>query len=168
MTTPPLPPEIKCPTLDYIAEMKVWNTNLERKLFIEIVHWGVKRGNPAWKSLNNGNGAWNYYILIPEHIMSKELFEKEFWLESKLQKYSEAGAEYETYNYMSASFADVNWHCGITFYERQGQTVGHRSVKLGCDYSHIWDEDRDYLYTIQEVLQDAWQTAVELKQKYNL
>lgn len=153
---------LQCPTLKYVARKDVWNTNLEQRLFIEIVHWGVDRENPAFEALNRGQGVWNYYITIPERIMSQELFEKEFWLDDKLVKYFETSPERVTHDYYGKHFNVDSWHGGVTFYEKRGHSIGHRAVKIGCDYSHLWDEERGYDYSVEEVLYDAWQTALEL------
>jgi hypothetical protein len=145
----------------------VWNLNLESKVFIEIVHWGIDREHESFRPLNNDKGVWNYYITLWESLMPEGSFEP-LWLEDKQTKFSEQGKEHITHDYMQQPFADVDWHGGITFYKKEGQIKGHRGIKLGCDYCHIWDAERGYNYTIDDVVSDALHTAKQIKELYKL
>jgi len=65
--------------------------------------------------------------------------------------------------------SDLDWHCGITFYEKtrndRGDVVGY---KLGCDYAHYWDEGKCYSldYVIRESkhsIDKLWEYVPNLK-----
>lgn len=150
-----------------LAHKDVWTCNVVEKVYIEIVHWGIDRDNTSFGSLNNGEGVWNYYITIPERVMPEQ-FEQSLWLDDKPVQFTPTSLIRITHSYMQQPFADCEWHGGITFYEKIGQLVGHRAVKLGCDYSHIWDADRGYKYTVDEVYKDALTTAHALIKLYGL
>lgn len=145
----------------------VWNFNIEDKIFIEIVHWGVDRENVEFKPLNNGAGVWNYYCLIPERLITPEVF-KELWLSDKVVKWSEHGQFHIIHDYMNERFNQVFWHGGITHYSKVGQVEGFRLVKLGCDYNHLWNEERGFRFDIDEVASEAIRTAKELIELYGL
>ena len=140
-----------------LRHKETWNCK-HANLFIEIVHWGVD-------SMNNGKGVWNYYVTIPERLVKPEVFAK-LWLDDKEERFSEKGLSYITNDYMSQPFADVDWHYGITYYEKCGQVVGYRMVKLGCDYNHLWDEETGHPDILDSVLMDAKQTAEQLAKMY--
>ena len=46
-----------------------------------------------------------------------------------------------------------NMHCGITYYEKLRTDKGIVGVKVGCDYAHIHDMDREYSY--EQIYRDA-------------
>jgi hypothetical protein len=135
-------------------------------LQITVKQWGVERAHKL-KPLNNGHGIWNYYIFIPERLIGTDAFEK-LWLEDKVVESNSDSKGWIYHDYMSQPFADVEWHCGITFYNKHGHTVGHRMVELGCDYNHLYDQERGYGYTLEEVVEDAKNTANQLAKLYNI
>lgn len=58
------------------------------------------------------------------------------WLYFNLKaKKDDKGREY--YNYNKLSF-DIG--SGITYYQKERKDL----IKIGCDYNHSWDQDRDY------------------------
>lgn len=136
------------------AHKDVWTSNLDAILAIEIVHWGVDREDTTFEPLNGGKGIWNYYITVFESLVPLELFNS-LWLDNES-------------NYDLAPFSQVEWHGGVTSYKKLSQTPGCRSVKIGCDYSHLFDEERGYDYTLEEVTADALETARQLKELYKL
>jgi hypothetical protein len=100
---------------------------------------------------------WTYYLFIsPDRIPDKELAEQ-FWLPP--QDLSDApGRVHYQYSY-DTPVADLNWHCGITFYEKlHGFDGAQRVIKAGCDYSHYWDEGKTY--DISLVTSDVY-TAID-------
>jgi len=69
------------------------------------------------------------------------------------------------YDYGSKSIIfDLDWHCGITFYEKardeRGNVIGY---KLGCDYMHYWDEGKTF--TLGYVVNDAKHSIDKLWEK---
>lgn len=83
--------------------------------------------------------GWTFYIYVREGQFQKEDFER-FWL---APRYDEKDREH--YDYMSAPPASLEWHCGITFYQKVSSPDAKiRCVKIGCDYQHYWDEGQMY------------------------
>lgn len=102
-----------------------------RGVRFEISHWRI---------------GWCYYLYIPVEQLPVEvrpIFDlRGKYLEGDLQKtHKRLYYEYSSKPIIS----DLDWHCGITFYEKSradnGEIIGY---KLGCDYSHYWDEGHDY------------------------
>jgi hypothetical protein len=100
-------------------------------------------------------GTWCYYVLVSEVQLPAESRER-FEL---APKHDEKGRVH--YDYNSAWFASLEWHCGITYYEKLGGLDGaKRAYKMGCDYAHYWDEGRDY--SVGSVEFDVRRTIDEL------
>lgn len=127
------------------------------KIPFEIVHWGVERA--SGKSLNNGKGCWNYYIYLLESEI--ENF-SDFWLEPELKEFSSGGTKYLHHDYYSSPLYNIHWHCGITFWEGTDLIPNRRSIKIGCDYSHLYDEQRGYDTELSDVYADVLKTISEL------
>lgn len=127
------------------------------KIPFEIVHWGVDRASGS--SLNNGKGCWNYYIYLLE---SRIVNFNDFWIQPKLEEFSPGGTKYLSYRYYNSRLSDIHWHYGITFWEGTDLIPGRRSIKVGCDYSHLGDEERGYNTELADVYTDVQQTISEL------
>lgn len=102
-----------------------------RDIYCEIVHWGVNEIDEK--------GIWNAYICLFKDKV--EDFDK--LLCKKVNNSICKGHKYWD-SYSLEKFFD--FHCGITYYEVlrnefNGKIVG---VKIGCDYHHLWDLERDY------------------------
>jgi len=130
-----------------------------------IKHWGLEREG-YFAPFNNGKGVWNYYVWLPEYLL-KEHFSK-VWLEDELIQFTPTSPVRIAHDYMSAPFASVDWHGGITYYQKHGQIEGHRSVELGCDYSHLFDQERNYDYELDDVVAEAKATAEQLAALYQV
>lgn len=67
---------------------------------------------------------------------------------------------------MSASIINnLDWHCGITFYEKRGGIDGEPLwIKIGCDYNHYWDEEVNHSggYSFDWILKDVENTINKL------
>ena len=124
-------------------------------LYIEICHWGKDY-------MNDGKGVWNYYIVIPERLCPEKF--KSLWLDDKVID----GRSFVLHDYMRLDIANCEWHGGVTYYEKIGHTVGHRLVKLGCDYNHLWDSEAGYPYDLAWVEADARHTAEEVSKMLGL
>ncbi len=130
-----------------LREKHVWSC-WYRGVTIEINHFdfdGEHRLRP--------DGNWTYYIYITEKSTPKF---SEIWLPD-IEKEWSSGRKYVTHDYMESLIGDAPWHCGITYYAKHGHTEGHRCVQAGCDYSHYWDEGKDY--NKEWLLHDAMRTA---------
>jgi len=98
-------------------------------------------------------GTWCYYIFIRESKVPKEVFQR-FWLEDKTFQIAENCPVWVTHDYYTDDTSALDLSGGITFYQKHGHTEGHRCVEVGCDYNHIWDQERGFR-TFEEVLFDA-------------
>ncbi len=129
--------------LEYTAS---WKFNIDEKVFVEIKYWGTE-----WA--NNGKGIWDYYITIPESSVPNRF--SELWLDIPN-------------NFINAPFADFDWHGGITYYTKYGQLPGHRCVKLGCTYDHLYDDENGHCETLEDIIADATKTAHQLINYYEI
>jgi len=118
-----------------------------RNLVIEIVKWNCE-----------GIGdIWNYYIIIPDSIVSKEVFNT-LWLPAK--EYTVDRKPCYRYEYESLPISSLDsWHGGVTYYNQEADSTG-RGVKFGCDYAHSFD--RGVKYTLDMIREDALTTANEV------
>lgn len=133
----------------------------------EVSKWnGQHRGVNYEVSLHDvggyrPDGIWCYYIYINEKN-APEAFENEFWLTRVPPTGPDCWmARYPHYPYSNAAFANVDWHGGVTFYEKvAGFDGAPRCVKIGCDYNHLWDQDHSY--SAEYVAQEARRTIDQL------
>lgn len=124
----------------------------------EITRWGVER--ETHEALNDGKGCWNYYIYLSERKL--ENF-KDLWLEPEVKEFSPGGTKYVSYDYYSSSLSNAYWHGGVTFWEGGNLLLpGYRYIKLGCDYSHLFDLERGYDYELTDVYADLTRTIDEV------
>jgi len=124
----------------------------------EISRWGVER--ESHEALNNGKGCWNYYIYLLER--SIENF-KDFWIEPEVKEFYIRGTKYLDYNYYTSPLSDIFWHGGVTFWKGGNPLLpGQRYIKVGCDYSHLADMERDYDYELPDIYSDVMRTIDEM------
>lgn len=131
--------------LDHIQN---WRTRLNDML-IEVSHHGVSDYQP--------NGIWCYYIYIYE---SKCPRFSELWLPEKLVKITPESEGFISHDYNDTIVSGVDWHGGVTFYAKHGHYEGRRSIQFGCDFSHLWDREREY--TLDDVLSEAIETCNQI------
>lgn len=94
------------------------------------------------------DGTWCYYLLIHENQLPDE-YRDDFILAPVFDVNGRL-----SHDYYSTKIADLDWHCGITYYNKEGGADGEPIViKMGCDYSHYWDEG--YRYDKESLLMDA-------------
>lgn len=122
-------------------------------LHFKIVHWGIDVQH------YQGHGNWNYYVYLSERNTPN--FE-EMWLPDKVQKFSPESHGFVSQDYYGLSANGADWHGGITYYAKLGHMVGYRAIELGCDYAHLFDSERGYDYTLNEVLYDCLGTIKQL------
>lgn len=131
------------------------------------------KGGTTWRAKHNGiylslafhgysegtnyshPGIWCYYLHLTEQMFYPEDWKK-LWLPETM---TEWGPSHESWN-----FPDCDFHGGVTFYEKGrmwdkhlGRQVG--TIKVGCDYAHLWDRDEGYPHTYEWVLRDAKHSA---------
>ena len=128
--------------MEKLRNKEVWNGE-HKGIQYEIVHWYL---------------GWNYYIILPV-AQIPESRRKTFILKSRKSEFNleRTWEEYES----APIISDLDWHGGITDYEKIfGQVVLNdsievrvTSIKMGCDYMHLFDENRHY--TLDVVKSDA-------------
>lgn len=149
------------PTLPPFDQATRYNGVLD-KIPFEIVRWGLVRA--SGEALNNGQGCWNYYVFLRETRI--ENF-KDFWIEPKLEEFSSGGTKFiDVPRYYNSPLSDADWHGGPTYWEAINPSFeGMRAIKIGCDYSHLYDmEARGYCYDLEEVYSDLINTINQLNE----
>lgn len=138
-----------------LSEKRVWTGTSPEGLAYEITLWGEG-------SMCDGHGMWNFYVIIPQDQLRPEDWER-VWLPVVRTHTLSGGRVMPIYDEYNSVLDDGDFHGGITFYEkRQSVDSNHRSIKVGCDYGHLWDSERGYGYTIEEVQRDALATCRKL------
>ena len=125
------------------------------------VWYGKYRGisfeinNFKFAGIESGKEQWTYYLYL-----DPEEFEPSLWLEPKENDYSRI-----TYEYYRHPISDIYWHGGVTWYEKRGgQEKESKTVKVGCDYNHLWD--RDKIYDLEDIKRDIKKTIDEFHEKF--
>lgn len=103
-------------------------------------------------------GTWCYYLLLAEQQFLPEDWAK-LCFEPEIRNWG------QTYPYHQ--FPDIDFHGGVTFYEikevwDKQLAKKMRVVKVGCDYNHLWDSERGYPDTLENVKLDAQRSVREL------
>lgn len=130
----------------------------------EIVHWGLAQKNQP--AANNNKGRWNFYIYLLESELTNF---NDFWIEPEIKEFSPSGTKYISYDYYASPLYSADFHGGITFWEGLNNLIpGCRSIKVGCDYSHLFDQERGYDYELSDVLQDCTTTIEQLQPLFKL
>ncbi len=123
---------------------EIWS-GIHRGIPYEIAHWGLG-------TMNNGKGAWNAYIIL--HEMRVENFEV-LWKPNTRQKWTPTSRERLAVDYMDGPLHSAPWHCGITYWSSDNDAFpGHRHMKIGCDYNHLWDEEAGHFEDLDQVLRE--------------
>lgn len=92
--------------------------------------------------------CWTFYLYIKLDAIPEEYI-KSFWLDAE-----EGFNGRVSYPYSNSKLADLDWHCGITWYSKEGGLDGNsKAVKIGCDYQHYLDEGS--VYDVEYVQNEA-------------
>lgn len=122
----------------------------------EIKHWGEDEG------INDGKGIWNYYVILPERLVPNF---SSLWLETTISKITPESKGFPTHDYYDTWVArEIPWHGGVTFYAKHGDAPGFRAVEFGCDFSHLWDMEAGYPFTLESVLKECIETINQIAQ----
>ena len=115
--------------------------------------------------MTDAPGTWCYYVTISEYMLPPEEFKK-FWLRAKKPSYEPSnGIPWPSYDYYEVPWAGCDWHGGVTFYSKTASVDKQpRSVKIGCDFGHYWDEGREYNY--EEVQREAIRTVEHILEMF--
>ena len=115
-----------------------------RGVRFKIVHWGV---GASYRP----EGTWNYYLHIPLDMIPEE---KHCEFLAKPEK-DEKGRIHYRYTDLEL-LCNLEWHCGITYYDKLGIDGNPTVIEAGCDYAHYWDEGKNY--QLNEILHDCQNT----------
>ncbi len=105
----------------------------------------------ATKDIPAHPGTWNYYLFVPEEMYPHR------WDDFACKRVGD-------YERPGAGWDEIYFHNGITYsrskpyYSRKTKRVWDQS-KVGCDYAHLWDEERGYPDTFDSVRANAIATA---------
>lgn len=104
-------------------------------------HRSIRYEIVRWVPSADREPTWNYYLYVP---MAQVPADKHDLFNLPPEPPTKNGRI--TYDYMSAPVvSDLDWHGGITFYDKHGGIDGQPLViQIGCDYSHLWDEGQRY------------------------
>ena len=85
------------------------------------------------------NPTWCYYIYLPKEQIPTE-YQRKFFISG------------DKYYFDCPIISNLDWHGGITYYEKEytdGKLVG---VEMGCDYAHAFDDNKHY--ELPNILED--------------
>lgn len=101
----------------------------------DIQEWDVEykgfKGEIKHWHYRDGMPNWNSYVTIPANTPNID--------------------KLVTNDYMRLDHW-LNFHGGVTFYENTGD------IKLGCDYAHLYDQDKEYT---KEQVEEELQVAID-------
>jgi len=116
-----------------------------------IVYRGTHKGvNWEINHIERSYGEWwTYYIFLRKDRMKPEEFKL---FNAPLETYDLGGKKRKIYGY--SKIPDIDLHCGCTFYEKnKDDDLGYFYLKIGCDYNHIWDEEKGYC--LEDIIADV-------------
>lgn len=116
----------------------------------EIVFWGEG-------TMCDGKGMWNYYVFLSERQIGNLSL---FYRKAELKEFFPGGTKYLSYDEDCSPLSKVYWHGGVTFWEQTD--LPYKLIKIGCDYGHLWDQERGYNFTLEDVTSDCLRTIEEL------
>lgn len=128
-------------------EKQVW-TGSHKGVSFEINNWKTPPNifEPTEKD------CWTYYLIIHIDRIPIENNPKSYWLKGE-KMMSRISYSYYDHDVM----CDFDWHGGITWYSKEhGFDNSNKVIKIGCDYSHLWDEG--HFYEIEDVKSDVENT----------
>lgn len=104
----------------------------------EINHWV----SPPNVIEPNERQHWTYYLIIELDKIPEENNPESYWIKPiKDERFSMTTYAY----YKHDVIPNLDWHGGISWYSKEaGIDDTPRVIKIGCDYSHLWDEGMIY------------------------
>jgi len=102
---------------------------------------------------------WTYYLYLYLDRIPKEDNPHSYWLSGR-KVYNLIYYNFHKHDVMN----DLDWHGGLTWYSKEkGFDGSGKVIKIGCDYSHSWDEGR--FYDLEDVKSDCKNTIEMFLQK---
>ena len=118
--------------------------------------WFGSHDGVTFEINNFGENDWTYYLYLELNRIPD--ISELFWL--KGEPY-EKGRVFYSYN-NSEEIQAIDFHFGCTWYSKERGFDGeNKSVKIGCDYSHIWDEN--CTYTMEDIRRDVIRSIESFK-----
>jgi len=121
-----------------------------RQIAITLSHHGYRDGS-EYAGAEPHPGTWCYYLHLTEQMFRTDDWAK-LWLPEVVTDWG-VSHDYD-------SLPDFDFHGGCTFYE-QGSAWNRQNkrkigtIKVGCDYAHLWDHEGGYWQDYEAVLRDA-------------
>ena len=141
------------PTITSLALKSTWTYSHEG-VHVEIAHCGTD-------TMNNGKGVWNYYLLISEYKFPSQL--STLWLEPSYDRWTPTSPLRKHFEYMRSPLAEIPLHGGISFYDQLNPDIpGSRAIEIGCDYNHLYDEERGHPENLASVFEESLQSCKAL------
>lgn len=148
------------PTLEeYRTGCTTWNFSYKGTRY-KVAHHGV--------SDYNREGTWCFYVFFNSKMFQSKDDWALFDVKPVIKPYSgDKFWEHVPYD----DIPEFNWHGGATFakiHQVLDKFTGeyYPVLEVGCDYAHLWDEERGYPDTLESVKCDAFRVIDELHMRY--
>jgi len=126
---------------------KKW-TGAYKGVDFEINNWNIEPNSVD----EAGRECWTYYLILVINRIPSEHHPNSYWMRGR------RNGSFIMYNYYKHHvLGNMYWHGGITWYSKESGFDGDdKIIKVGCDYSHYWDEGR--FYNLDIVKEDVCRT----------
>ena len=133
---------------------KKW-TGTYKGVGFEINNWKT----PPNSIEPNEKDCWTYYLYLHLDRIPEENNPNSYWLKGRKDR-NRVFYDYYKHDVMT----ELDWHGGLTWYSKEhGFDGSGKVIKIGCDYSHLWDEGR--FYDLETVKFDCKSTIERFLQK---
>ena len=104
------------------------------------IYKGINFEINNWQNKWDGKEDWTYYLILFLDRIPKENNPKSYWLKGR-----KSGRFIFYREYDHSVIRNIDFHDGCTWYSKErGFDGDEKVIKIGCDYSHYWDEGRYY------------------------
>ena len=109
----------------------------------------------------NWDGRWNYYLILRLDRIPEKSVSDSYWLKRKKSSLSGNHVLYGYYDH--PILPNLDWHGGITWYSKESGFDGDpKTIKVGCDYSHLWDEGHEYI--LEDIIPEVERTIEKFRE----
>lgn len=136
------------------SKLKKW-TGTYKGVGFEINNWKIEPNSIEPRKKD----CWTYYLILRIERIPEEHKPKSYWLRGKKDR------NHVMYDYYKHPvLPNLDWHGGITWYSKEhGFDGSEKIIKVGCDYSHYWDEGK--YYDLDIVKRDVKRTIEEFLER---
>lgn len=132
---------------EYLDSHATWKRHY-RGVMYRIAFWGLNEHTP--------HGMWNLYLHLPEQMFpAGEFVTRGIYREAERMRLTPTSPLRDVYNYRGFPFDELDLNGGPTFYEVRGEAPEREAV-IGCDYNHLWDDERGHPEDLGWIEQDAF------------